>query len=80
MAKATLTIARQGQTESVELDPRGTVVGRNPACDVVLESGRVSRRHALVFQDPFGRWIVEDLGSRHGVWVHQERIEARAVL
>ena len=80
MAKATLTISRQGQTRAVELDPRGTVIGRNPACDVVLDSGRVSRRHVLVFQDPFGRWIVEDIGSRHGVWVRQERIETRAVL
>jgi sigma-B regulation protein RsbU (phosphoserine phosphatase) len=80
MAKATLTISRGAERRTVELDPRGMVVGRNPACDVVLDSGRVSRRHALVFRDPFGRWIVEDVGSRHGVWVRQERIEARAVL
>jgi len=80
VAKATLTVSRGGQTQTVELNPRGTTIGRSPTCDVVLESGRISRRHALVFQDPFGRWIVEDFGSRHGVWVREERIEARAVL
>ena len=80
MAKATLTITRRGQSRSVELEPAGNVLGRHPQCDVILESGRVSRRHARIYQDPFGRWVVEDLGSKHGVWIRDERIEASAVL
>ena len=80
MAKATLTIARRGQSQVEELDPEGMILGRHPQCDILLDSGRVSRRHARIYRDPFGRWVVEDLGSKHGVRVGEERIEARAIL
>jgi hypothetical protein len=41
------------------------VIGRHPACDVVMADTTVSRRHArLVFRD--GGWIVQDLGSTNG--------------
>lgn len=51
------------------LDWSGTeselLIGRHPACDVVLEDLSVSRRHArLVFRD--ARWIVQDLNSTNG--------------
>ena len=86
MAKAikgtatTLTISDEDQSNEIPLDAKGAVIGRSPKCDVVLKSGRVSREHARVFPDPFGRWIIEDLGSRNGVLVGGERIQARAVL
>ncbi|MBN2448285.1 MAG: SpoIIE family protein phosphatase [Phycisphaerae bacterium] len=77
---AMLTIAGPERVDEVLLDSRGVVIGRNQKCDVVLKSERVSRRHARVFQDPFGRWIIEDLGSGNGVLVHGERITAHAIL
>ena len=80
MATAKLTIAGQGGSTEVALDANGAIIGRSPSCDAVLDSGRVSRRHARIFQDPFGRWIVEDLGSRNGVTIGGQRIGARAVL
>jgi len=80
MTQAMLVVSRGEQSRSVALNPKGVVLGRNPACDVVLDSRRVSRRHAVVFRDPFGRWLIEDLASRHGVWVGRERIRARAML
>ena len=77
--KATLTISRPGESRELPLDPRGVLIGRDPKCDVSLESGRISRRHARLFRDPFDRWIIEDLDSRHGVVIGGERVRAHAV-
>ncbi len=80
MAEATLTITGKGQTREVPLEPKAIVLGRSSACDVVLDSALVSRQHARVFQDPFGRWIIEDLQSRIGVMVGGQRVRAHALL
>jgi hypothetical protein len=45
------------------------LIGRHPACDVVLCEDTVSRRHArLVFRD--GKWIIRDLRSTNGTAVN----------
>jgi hypothetical protein len=45
------------------------VIGRNPACDIVLSGAAVSRRHArLSFRD--GNWILQDLDSTNGTVVN----------
>jgi hypothetical protein len=45
------------------------LIGRHHACDVVLPSPRVSRRHArLVFRD--GSWVIQDLESTNGTVVN----------
>jgi pSer/pThr/pTyr-binding forkhead associated (FHA) protein len=49
------------------------VIGREDDCDVVLESGRVSRRHARVWCRE-GRLGVEDLGSLNGTFVNRQRV------
>lgn len=49
------------------------VVGRSRACDVVLSSEAVSRRHAqLFFRD--GNWVIRDLGSTNGTTVNGVRV------
>ena len=80
MAEVTLTISGHGKTWQIEPYPKGTIIGRIARCDVVLESRDVSREHARIFQDPFGRWIVEDLGSSNGTFINGKRTEACAVL
>ena len=80
MATAMLRISGRGETWHVESNPKGTIIGRSPKCDVVLESRDVSREHVRIFQDPFRRWLVEDLGSSNGTFVNGKRIESRAVL
>ncbi len=80
MAEATLTITGKGQTREVPLEPKGIVLGRSSTCDVVLDSPLVSRQHARIFQDPFGRWIIEDLQSRIGVMVGGQRVRAHAMV
>lgn len=79
--KATKLIVSGPQTTSeVLLDPQGTTLGRDLNCDVVLEHDGVSRVHARISQDPFGRWIIEDLDSHNGVFVEGQRIKAHVLL
>jgi hypothetical protein len=46
-----------------------TAIGRHPACQIVLDSPLVSRRHARLVVSAAGV-MVEDLGSRNGVRVN----------
>jgi hypothetical protein len=49
------------------------LLGRHPACDVVLSEGSVSRRHArLRFHD--GGWTLRDLDSTNGTKVNGLRV------
>jgi len=80
MGAVTLTISGRGKTWRVEPNPKGTIIGRSQRCDVVIESRDISREHARIFQDPFGRWIVEDLGSSNGVFINGKRAEATSVI
>jgi hypothetical protein len=49
------------------------LVGRHPACDVVLGDPSVSRRHAqLTFRD--GAWVLQDLASTNGTAVNGARV------
>jgi pSer/pThr/pTyr-binding forkhead associated (FHA) protein len=45
------------------------LVGRNQACDLVVQDGMVSRRHAVLHVSA-DRVVVEDLGSRNGIRVN----------
>jgi serine phosphatase RsbU (regulator of sigma subunit)/pSer/pThr/pTyr-binding forkhead associated (FHA) protein len=80
MSASTLTVSGQGRTWQIEPNPACTIIGRSSLCDVVLDCKDVSREHARIFQDPFGRWIVDDLGSSNGVLIDAKRVESAAVL
>ena len=80
MATEMLKITGRGKTQQVEPNAKSTIIGRSPRCDVVIESRDVSREHARIFQDPFGRWIVEDLGSSNGILINGKRVDASVIL
>lgn len=80
MAMTKLIISGPEETKHVSLDPKGVTLGRGSNCDIILDHNNVSRLHARIFQDPFDRWIVEDLGSHNGTFVNGKRVEAYAVL
>jgi len=80
MVEAILTVAFDDEVNEVVLDPRGMLIGRSGNCDIVLDHEKVSRRHARVFRDPFGRWLVQDLDSRNGIKVNGARVEVHAIL
>src|SRR4051794_26501967 len=54
-------------------------LGRSPSCEIPLEDGRVSRRHAKIFLKDSETRIV-DLGSRNGTVVNGEKIDGEAIL
>jgi hypothetical protein len=62
----------------VELN-RTVVVGRDPACAVVVPDRRVSRYHATITPTPEGIRL-EDMGSKNGTYCNGERLEAPVLL
>ncbi|QWW20549.1 FHA domain-containing protein [Schaalia sp. 19OD2882] len=52
------------------------VVGRSPACNLVLEDEYSSAHHARLAPDGQGNWWIEDLGSRNGTSVDDELLES----
>lgn len=71
--RAILTLEEDGARHTFHLD-HAVTVGRDPACDVLLSSPTVSRRHALVAPDGEG-WIVRDLGSGNGTFLDARRVD-----
>jgi RsiW-degrading membrane proteinase PrsW (M82 family) len=66
-------------TRSYSLSPQQEmVIGREPECDIVLDSGQygmVSRRHATVRPLPQDRWQICDLNSSNGTFVNGQRLQ-----
>ncbi len=55
------------------------IIGRDPACDFVLENSTVSAKHTrLSFHQ--GQWWVEDLRSTNGTFLNQEPISTSLVI
>ncbi len=79
MTKTKLEICGPPGTQEVILGPKGAVLGRDLGCDVTLDHYNVSRVHARISQDPFGRWIVEDMDSQNGILVSGQRIRSQAL-
>lgn len=49
------------------------IIGRSQSCNICLDDGTVSARHAQVFLDD-NAWQVEDLGSTNGLIVGGEKV------
>jgi len=65
--------------ERIELVPKKTyVLGRDPDCDVHVEDPTCSRHHAKVICGKVT--MIEDMGSRNGTHVNEERITGRTAL
>ncbi len=54
------------------------LIGRGRHCDLVVDSSKVSREHAVIVREGDG-WTIEDLRSSNGTWHHQARIERRRI-
>jgi len=54
------------------------VIGRGRHCDLVIDSAKVSREHAVIRREADGWWI-EDLGSSNGTWYRQTRVDRRRI-
>jgi FHA domain-containing protein len=60
------------------VDGERFVIGRGRHCDLVIDSAKVSREHAVIRREVDGWWI-EDLGSSNGTWYRQSRIDRRRI-
>jgi ABC transport system ATP-binding/permease protein len=67
-----LTVRGAGEVISLPPD-RPFVVGRAVACDLVLDDGRVSRRHLMLEPSPDG-WTAIDI-SANGTWHAGQRVQ-----
>ncbi|MFO1022168.1 MAG: SpoIIE family protein phosphatase [Planctomycetales bacterium] len=72
---------RQGgfPQQTVELQGDRIVIGRNPACDLILDDESVSRRHAQILHS-HGTYYLEDLRSRNGTLLNGGRVQERTRL
>lgn len=70
---ALVVIDPNGRRIRVQLFPFPFKMGRAPNNHLVLRDSRVSRNHAQIVHAD-GHCVLEDLGSRHGVWVNGKRL------
>ena len=61
------------------MEGASVVLGRHPACDIVLESASVSRQHARILNVD-GNFYVEDLHSRNGTVLNGRLVVQRELL
>jgi phosphoserine phosphatase RsbU/P len=58
------------------LDRDAAVLGRHPECDIVLDSGAVSRQHAKILRID-NDFFIEDMESRNGTYINGRQIRQR---
>jgi len=58
-----------------ELEAERTLIGRNPASQVWLTDQHVSNEHAVIERSG-GRFLLRDLGSRHGTLLNGQPVES----
>lgn len=54
------------------------LIGRGKHCDLIINSGKVSREHAAIMREG-DAFYIEDLGSSNGTWFDKKRITRRRV-
>jgi hypothetical protein len=54
------------------------LIGRGKHCDLVINSGKVSREHAAIIREG-DAWFIEDLGSSNGTWYDKRRLTRRQI-
>ncbi len=62
-----------GNEREVEIVRTPFTLGRQSDNDLVLLDNRISRHHAQIIQNEQG-YLIEDLGSRHGTYVNNEKV------
>lgn len=76
---ALMVIQPSGNRSRLPLTPLPFQIGRQADNHLVLRDNRASRSHARIFVEN-GEYFVEDLGSRHGVYVNGERVSRQKLV
>lgn len=69
-----IVIDPNGHRTRVELKPLPFKIGRQADNHLIVRDSRASRMHAQIILEN-GQYILEDAGSRHGVFVNGKRVE-----
>jgi hypothetical protein len=64
--------------ELFTLSPQ-TVIGKDPTCNIVLQDGFMSSKHAEIKAEA-GTWVLKDLGSTNGTMVNDKRVEKQELV
>jgi serine phosphatase RsbU (regulator of sigma subunit)/pSer/pThr/pTyr-binding forkhead associated (FHA) protein len=67
------------QDREFHLRSKVTLIGRDPASDIVIPSSRTSGRHAMIVKQG-NDYFIEDLDSLNGTFVNGQRIQQRTPL
>jgi pSer/pThr/pTyr-binding forkhead associated (FHA) protein len=78
-AVATLFVVIDEEELDFELEEGENQIGRHPDCPITLAQPSVSGRHAMIHGEG-GKFTVEDIGSRNGTFVNEQRVEGRVRL
>ena len=73
-APALAVINPSGNRSRIPLDHLPFLIGRQGDNHLVLRDNRASRNHARILAEN-GEYFIEDLNSRHGVYVNGERVK-----
>jgi serine phosphatase RsbU (regulator of sigma subunit) len=65
-----------GDRREVEVKPLPFHVGRQATNELPLRDSRISRQHARIVESD-GKFVLEDMGSKHGTFVNAEKITKR---
>ncbi|MBR2978324.1 MAG: FHA domain-containing protein [Myxococcaceae bacterium] len=79
--RASATLELYLVDEEGELEPikkARYIIGRGKHCDMVINSGKVSREHAVITKEN-GAFFIEDLGSSNGTWFKKQRIKKQQI-
>jgi hypothetical protein len=58
----------------------GIKFGRGKDCDIVVDSPKASREHALIIQNEYQQWLLSDLESTNGTLLNGKRVVKPTVL
>ena len=76
---ACLIVQEDGQRVQYELKEGENLIGRHPDSALAIVKPSVSGRHAMIHVRD-GSFIIEDIGSRNGTFVNQDRISSQVQL